>query len=89
VKVASGSEIANTIAPFFPEIPSDVLTLSCNRYKSLGIWGEDTVLPRAGYDRLRASLVSGAFVNPGTPFEVAVENSLAEAVKAELHPASG
>jgi len=41
------------------------------------------VMRRAGYDRLLASLVSGGFVDPGTPFEVAVDNGLAEAVVAE------
>ena len=35
---------------------------------------------------LRASLVSGGFVSPGTPFEVAVDNSLADAVVAENPP---
>ncbi len=56
-----------------------ILTAACDRYKAIGIWGRDPILPRAGYDRLRASLVSGGFVDPGTPFEVAVDNSLAEA----------
>jgi hypothetical protein len=32
-----------------------------------------------GYDRLLSSLVSGGFV-AGTPFEVAVDNSVAEEV---------
>jgi hypothetical protein len=32
-------------------------------------WGSDPRLPRIGYDRLRASLVSGGFVSPGTPYE--------------------
>ena len=41
------------------------------------------MLPRAGYDRLRDGLVSGGFVDPGTPFEIAVDNSLADAVVAE------
>ena len=38
------------------------------------------ILPRVSYDRLRDSLVSGGFVSPGTPFETAVDNSLAEEV---------
>ncbi len=59
---------------------------ACARYKALGIWGADPVLPRDGYDRLLASLVSGGFVSPGTPFEVAVDNSLATAVVAEDPP---
>lgn len=83
---ADGAAIAAAIAGFFPDVPPAVLAASCARYKSLGIWGRDPVLPRAGYDRLLASLVSGGFVPSGTPFEVAVDNSLAEAVIAENPP---
>jgi NitT/TauT family transport system substrate-binding protein len=77
---ADGAEIAATVASYFPAVPADILAAACTRYKALEIWGATPVLPRAGYDRLRDSLVSGGFVDPGTPFEVAVDNSLAEAV---------
>jgi hypothetical protein len=43
-------------------------------------------MPRAGYDRLRASLVSGGFVSLGTDYATAVDNSLADAVVAEDPP---
>ena len=49
------------------------------RYQTLGIWGHDPILPRSGYDRLLASMVSAGFVTPGTPYETAVDNSLAAA----------
>jgi NitT/TauT family transport system substrate-binding protein len=78
---ADGAAVADAIAPYFPDVPPAVRVAACTRYKALGIWGRDPVLPRAGYDRLLASLVSGGFVAPGTPFEVAVDNSLAEAVR--------
>jgi NitT/TauT family transport system substrate-binding protein len=80
VASASGAAIAEAVRPFFPAVPDAVLEAACARYLALGIWGRDPVLPRAGYDRLRASLVSGGFVDPGAPFEVAVDNGIAEAV---------
>jgi NitT/TauT family transport system substrate-binding protein len=83
VAAATGAVIAADIAPYFPEIIPSRLAVACARYKALGIWGTTPVLPRAGYDRLLASLVSGNFVHPGTPFDQAVDNSLAEAVMAE------
>ena len=52
----------------------------------LGIWSENPILPRAGYDRLKAALISGGFAR-GTPYETAVDNSLAEQVVAEDPPA--
>ena len=81
---ASGAEIAATVAEYFPDVPARTLAAAYDRYKALGIWGRDPVLPRAGYERLRESLVSGGFVAPGAPFEQAVDNSLATAVLAEL-----
>jgi hypothetical protein len=67
-------------------VPLAMLADACGRYKSLGIWGNDPRLPRVGYDRLLASLVSGGFVSPGTAYDVAVDNSLADAVVAENPP---
>jgi NitT/TauT family transport system substrate-binding protein len=83
VAAASGAAIAAEIAQYFVDVPAAILGDACARYKSLGIWGSDPRLPRAGYDRLRASLVSGGFVSPGTPYDVAVDNGLADAVVAE------
>jgi hypothetical protein len=42
------------------------------------MWGPTPVLPRDGYERLKDGLVSGGFAK-GTPYEVAVDNTLAEA----------
>jgi len=80
---ATGAAIAEAVRGFFPDIAPPILEAACARYQSLGIWGVSPILPRAGYDRLLSSLVSGGFVTPGTPFSVAVDNSIAEAVVAE------
>lgn len=81
---APAAEIAATIASYFPDTPPSLLTTACDRYKALGIWSSTPVMPRAGYDRLLAGLISGGFVSPGVPFEVAVDNALAWAVEGEL-----
>ena len=86
VAAADGGAIADAIARYFQDVPPAILAASCTRYKSLGIWGSDPRLPRVGYDRLRASLVSGGFVSPGTDYAVAVDNSLADSVVAEDPP---
>ena len=80
VAKASGADIAGAIAGYFADLPRPILEAACTRYKSLGIWNKNPMLPRESYDRLRDSLVSGGFVSPGTPFETAVDNSLAEEV---------
>ena len=86
VTKASGQEIAQAISGYFSDMPSAILAAACMRYKRLGIWSDTPVLPRAGYDRLRDSLVSGGFVSPGATFETAVDNTLAAAVAAEQLP---
>ena len=62
---------------YFPDVPAALLRAAVARYRGLGIWGKNPILPRAGYDRLRAGLVSGRFVKDGAAFELAVDNSLA------------
>ena len=86
VTSVDGEAIAAAIARYFEEVPPVILADACARYKSLGIWGSDPRLPRVGYERLLASLVSGGFVSPGTAYDVAVDNSLADAVVAENPP---
>ena len=74
--------IARTVARFFPDLPEAILEASYRRYKRQGIWNTDPVLSRTGYDRLRDSMVSARFVEHGTPFEVAVDNTISEEVVA-------
>lgn len=78
--------LAQVIQPYFPAVPLAVLIGSLARYRALGIWGRNPILPREGYDRLKDSLISTGFAK-GTAFETAVDNSLAEQVVAEDPPA--
>ena len=80
---ASGEAIAEAIAHYFADVPPAILARPVRATRRWVSGAAIRVLPRAGYDRLRASLVSGGFVSPGTPFAVAVDNSLANAVVAE------
>jgi NitT/TauT family transport system substrate-binding protein len=81
----SPDALANVVAPYFPTVARPLLTAALTRYRDLGIWGRDPILPRAGYDRLVAGLVSGGFVR-GTPFATAVDNSFAEQAIADDPP---
>lgn len=79
---AEAAAIAQTVAPFFPELPLSILESAYRRYKALNVWNAEPVLSREGYDRLRESMESARYVDRGTPFEIAVDNSLAEEVVA-------
>jgi NitT/TauT family transport system substrate-binding protein len=78
--------LAETVQPYFPAVSQSLLHAALARYRALGIWGRNPILPRDGYERLKAGLVSGGFVRTGTPFEIAVDNSLAEAAVAADPP---
>lgn len=78
--------LADAVQAYFPDVPASLLRAAVVRYRALEIWGRNPILPRAGYDRLRAGLVSGRFVTSGAPFEVAVDNSLAAEIVGEDPP---
>ncbi len=86
VLAVDGARLAAAIASYFPDVPQPQLARALDRYKALGVWGRDPRLPRSGYERLRAGLVSGGFVTTGTPYETAVDNRLAELVIREDPP---
>ena len=83
---ATSAQIARAILRFFQDQPEHRLAAAIDRYKRLGIWGKNPRLPKSGYDRLRAGLVSGGFTALGTAYEVAVDNTLAEQVIGEDPP---
>jgi NitT/TauT family transport system substrate-binding protein len=80
VHASDAASIAASIRSYFPDVAAPRLIGAIARYQALGIWGRNPRLPRAGYERLRASLSSGGFVAAGTPFEIAVDNALADQV---------
>lgn len=81
----SAEVLAEAVQGYFPALPRARLVAALARYQALGIWGRTPVLPRDGYERLKDSMISGGFVK-GTPYEVAVDNSLAAAAVADDRP---
>jgi NitT/TauT family transport system substrate-binding protein len=78
--------LAGVVQSFFPAVSAPLLCAAISRYLELGIWGRNPILPRAGYDRLRAGLISAGFVKQAAPFEQAVDNGIAEEVVREDPP---
>ncbi len=73
-------DIARAIADFFPALPPETLAACITRYKALGLWGVNPILPRDGFDRLQASGLSGGLFKTGAPYEKCVDISLAREV---------
>ena len=73
-------EIAAAVAPFFPQLPQDVLTGAIARYAGTGIWGHDPLLPPVGFTRLKIGMMSGGFISRDVPYEACVEPRFAAQV---------
>jgi NitT/TauT family transport system substrate-binding protein len=84
IAASDAAAVAQPLAAYFPNLPSPRLAAAIGRYQSLGVWGRDPVLPQAGFDRLKAGLLSGGLIRRDTPFAAAVDNSLAEEAQAGL-----
>jgi NitT/TauT family transport system substrate-binding protein len=78
--------LADAVQSFFPAVPASLLRAAIARYRALGIWGRNPILPRVGYERLQAGLISARFVKQAAPFEQAVDNTLAEEIVREDPP---
>lgn len=78
IAATPGDEIARAIAAFFPEVPHDIFAAAMDRYRALALYAPDPVLRREGFDRLQAAMRSGGALDSAIPFEVCVDNSLAE-----------
>ena len=72
--------IAATIARFFAEVDADTLTACIARYKALGLWGHDPVLPKDGFERLKGACLSGGLIENGAEYADCIDTSLARAV---------
>jgi NitT/TauT family transport system substrate-binding protein len=84
---ADAGQLAAAIAGYFPGLPQHRLTQALDRYRASGIWGRDPRLPRLGYERLRAGLVSGGLISAAAAYDSVVDNSLAEQVLRQDPPA--
>ncbi len=72
----SGKELADAVAPFYPDVPQDILACSLRRYGEAGLWPRTPEVSRQGFLRLADSLKSGGFISRMHSYEDCVEESL-------------
>jgi NitT/TauT family transport system substrate-binding protein len=72
----SAEELAAVVAPFYPNVASDILTDSLRRYRDAGLWARSHEVSREGLGRLSASLLSGGFISRSYAYEDCVDQSL-------------
>lgn len=74
-----GAAVYAAVRDYFPDADGGVFAAAIDRYRALGLYGRDPILPREGFDRLRRAMIESGFIAEGAAFERCVDNSLAEA----------
>ncbi len=82
LNAAPPERVAEAIASYFPALAYDLLTACITRYQALQVWNKTPVLSREGFERLKASCLSGGLITRNTPYEVCVDNRHAYAAVA-------
>jgi NitT/TauT family transport system substrate-binding protein len=72
----SAEELAEITAPYYSNIPCDILVSSLQRYRRDEIWAQTTEVSRKGFARLAESLLSGGFISRVPAYEDCVDQSL-------------
>jgi NitT/TauT family transport system substrate-binding protein len=72
----SAEQLAEAVAPFYRDVPRDVLASSLRRYRDAGLWARNPEVSRQGFARLADSLLSGGFISRMHTYEDCVDQSL-------------
>jgi NitT/TauT family transport system substrate-binding protein len=74
----SAEEIAQLIAPSFPDIEPDIRTRVVARYIQQGTWAKDPLLREEGFDYLQDILIGGDFISKRYPYTEHVNAEFAQ-----------
>jgi NitT/TauT family transport system substrate-binding protein len=72
----SAEELADVVAPFYPDVARDLLADSLRRYREAGLWARRPDVSREGFVRLAESLMSGGFISRMHAYEDCVDQTL-------------
>lgn len=86
IEANGGRDLAEAVAPFFPEIPLPVLAACFNDYQALGIWNRSPILSREGFEWLRDAGLSNGRLRRKFSYDECVDMRFAEQVVKEDPP---
>jgi NitT/TauT family transport system substrate-binding protein len=72
----SAEQLADVVAPFYPDVARDLLVSSLRRYRDAGLWARRPEVSREGFARLAECLLSGGFISRRYAYEDCVDQSL-------------
>lgn len=69
INLAEPSEIADTIAAFYPHVSHEILRMSMARYQRTGLWTCQRTVSETGFNRLRQSMKNSGFITSVPSYE--------------------
>lgn len=78
VEKATAEEIADVIAPSFPDTDKELLTASVNSYKAIDAWNQTPVMNREAFERLQMVITEAGELKQKAPFDKVVNNAFAQ-----------
>lgn len=79
---ADAKQIAELIAPAFPDVAPEIRQRAVARYLTQDTWSRDPIVRRPGYDYLQTILLDGGFITRAHRYEDLVDTTLAAQVVA-------
>ena len=81
---AGAADVAELIAPAFPDMPATIRHRAIARYLAQDTWAPDPILRRPGYEALQQILLDGGFIKRRHRYEDLVDVSIAVRVVGRL-----
>ena len=79
----SSEEIAEVVAPFFPEIDREVLINTIRNYQEIDAWQQTPLVSEEGFRFLQEVMFAAGELVEFVPFEQLMDNSIAKAALAQ------
>jgi NitT/TauT family transport system substrate-binding protein len=79
----SAKEIAETVAPSFPDTDVELLTTVAQRYKDISAWRENPILEKEAFDMLQKVMTSAGELEKTAPYDIVINNTFSEKVTEE------
>jgi NitT/TauT family transport system substrate-binding protein len=67
---------AKLVAPFFPDLPPEILIRAIAGYRASGLWARSPALPAPTVVALKAALLSGGLIQRDIPYEAIVDDTV-------------
>ena len=81
----TSKDIAEVIAPFFPDTDLDILTRVVERYKSIDAWCDTPIMKKDAFEKLQEVMIASGELSKKADFEKLVDNSFAEKIFKNLN----